>query len=850
MLRVTLRNLLARKVRLFMSAFAIVLGVAFVAGSFVFTDTLSASFDQIVKGSTGDVVVEVEGASDPGDPTDPGDTRVIPADVVDGLADVSGAARVDGNVGVGSVFVLGSDGKLIGGNGPPSLGLNYNDAPAITGEPALRLVEGRPPQGGDEVVLDVDTARRGGYDLGDSVSLVTSTDEPQLSAELVGLAEFGDGSLLGATLSIFDTDTMQQLFLGGRDAYTDAWVTAADGVSQTELRDQVAELLPTGVVARTGDAVAQEDQDDIGQALSFITTFLLVFAGVALVVGSFLIVNTFSILVAQRSRELALLRALGATRRQVTRSVLLEAFVVGLIGATVGLGLGFALAVGLKALFGVIGLELTGSGLVFSARTAVVAYAVGLVVTMVAAYLPARRSARIPPVAAMRDDIALPEQSVRRRSLAGAFLVLVGAGLATAGLLGSGTSGASLVGGGILGVLIGVALLAPLLGRPLLRLLEAGYRRIWGTVGVLAGQNALRNPRRTAATASALMVGLALVTTMAILGSSTNASLDKLIGDSYRSDYVISNAVGAPFSPAIARRAAEVDGVSSVTSVRAAPASIDGADQFLAGVEPATLPDAIDLEVPTGSLADLDDGSALLEQDTARDLGVSVGDTVTVHVGTGPQRLEVAGTFVATPLIFATVMVTQDALADAGVRPADQAVFAQRDPEAPLDAVRAGLDEVIAGLPTVTLQDQQEFRDAQAGQVNTLLYLVYALLGLALVIAVLGIVNTLALSVIERTREVGLLRAVGLSRRQLRRMVRLESVAIAVLGAALGIVMGLVFGVVLQRAVADQGIDVLAVPWWSLVLFVVVAALVGVLAAVFPARRAARQDVLRAISTE
>lgn len=848
MLRATVRSLLARKLRLAMSAFAIVLGVAFVAGSFVFTDTLEAGFDGIVKGSTGDVVVSLKDADDPADPVGAGDARTIAAHVVDAMAKAPGAARVDGNVTVGNVFVVGKDGKALGGNGPPSFAVNYTDAPAITGEPALRIVAGRVPRGPGEIALDESSARRARYDVGDTVPLLTLSAQPRMEARLVGIARFGEGSLLGASLTVFETEAMQDLFFDGRDVYTDAWVTAKDGVSQLELRDQVADLLPAGLVARTGDAVAEETQAEIGTVLNFINIFLLVFAGVALVVGSFLIVNTFSILVAQRSRELALLRALGASRRQVTRSVLVEALVVGFVGSTLGLALGFALAIGLKALFGLFGLDLTNTGLIFQPRTALVAYAVGLVVTLIAAYLPARRASRIAPVAALRDDVALPESSVRRRSVVGAALVVAGAGLMAAGLVGEGTTGAALVGAGVLGVLIGVALLSPVLGRPVLRALGWLYRP-FGAVGLLATQNSLRNPRRTAATASALMVGMALVSAMAVLGASTNASIARSIDDNLAADYVVSNAIGAPFSAAVAEQVARVEGVAAVAPVRLTGASIRGDDVFVAATDPHAFTQMLSLDTTGGSLGELRAHSIAVEADKAAELGVGPGESLDVDFPARTLRLRLAATYQQSPAV-GSYLVPISVFDDAQIRPADSYVYVLREADASSGEVYDAINAVVADLPTVSLKDQQQFKDEQREGVNQLLYLIYALLGLAVVIAVLGIVNTLALSVIERTREVGLLRAVGMSRRQLRAMVRLESVAIAVLGAVLGVVMGVVFGVVLQKAIADQGIQVLAIPAGRLALFVALAAVVGVLAAVLPARRAARLDVLRAISTE
>jgi putative ABC transport system permease protein len=849
MFRATIRNLLARKLRLALSGFAIVLGVAFVAGSFVFTDTLGKSFDGIVNGTTPDVKVEVKDATDPADPEGAGDIRTLPASVVEDLrAEVPGAARVDGNVTVGNVYVVDDDGKLVGGNGPPSFALSFNDAPSITGRPVLSVAKGREPSGPGEIMLDEFTADRAGYEVGDTVPLVTLSDQPRLTATLTGIVKFGEGSTQGATLTVFDTEAMQQLFFDGRDVYTDVWLTADDGVSQEQLRDEAAGVIPNDLVAKTGDTVADESQDDFEEAISFISIFLLVFAGIALVVGTFLIINTFSILVAQRSRELALLRALGASRRQVTRSVLLESFIVGVVGSTIGLFLGFGLPPALTALMRAIGIDFQLDSLVFKPRTAIVAYAVGIVVTMIAAYLPARRASRIAPVAALRDDIALPESSIHWRTIIGSVVVVIGAGLMGLGLAGSGGGGAALVGLGILFVLLGVAALSPVVGRPVLIALGRLYRP-FGIVGRLATQNSLRNPRRTAATASALMIGLALVATMSVLGSSANASIDKMVEENLAADYVISNAIGAPFSPGIAEQAAQVDGVESVAAYRGMPVDVDDQQIWGGATDTEAFTQMIDATVLDGSLDDLTGNSVAIDNATAEDLGVSVGDSIDLEFPGSDQTVEVVATYDDNPAM-GQYVVPFSVFDAAQLRPADSYVYILRDPDASESQVRADLEQLVEDLPTVSLKDQEEFADEFKAGINQLLFLIYALLGLAIVIAVLGIINTLALSVIERTREVGLLRAVGMNRRQLRRMVRLESIAIAVLGAVLGVVMGVVFGVVLQRAIADQGLDVLSVPYVSLGIFVVLAAVVGVLAALLPARRAARLDVLRAITTE
>ena len=848
MFKAAWKSLLGRKLRLIMSTFAIVLGVAFVAGTLIFSDTLGRSFTAIFASSVGDVVVRPVGASaDDGSPT----TLTMPASIVDDLAEAEGAARADGNVTSFGVFVVSEEGKLIGGQGAPGLGFSYNDAPAGHGIEGLRITEGEIPAGPDEVVLDAATAERAGYDIGDQVQLVTSSEQSELTPTLVGTASFADGgSANGATITLFDEQTAQDLFLGGTDAYNDAWVTAADGVSQEELRENVASILPAGYEAVTGDQAAEEAGSDLVEAISFITTFLLIFAGISLVVGSFLIVNTFSILVAQRSKELALLRALGASRRQVTRSVLFEAGVLGVVGSTIGLGLGFLLAMGIRALFATFGLDLSGQALIFAPRTALAAYAVGIVVTVLAAYVPARRSARIAPVAALRDDIAMPESSLRRRMLVGSGMIALGVGTMLTGLYADVPRPGWWVGAGILSALLGVAAASPVISKPFLAVMGSVYRRMFGTVGTLAGQNSLRNPRRTTATASALMIGLALVATMAIVGASAKASVDKTIEENFLGDLVVSNAIGMPISPSVADRIEKTSGVESVTRIRFGIHQIDGGGQGVMAFDPSTLGDVVRVEMTEGSLADLGRGTVVLNDVWAEEHGLSVGDELAAGAPAGDQQYDVVGVFKSNPVMSYPIATTLDTLAQAGFQGVDNYLYVTSEPGQSVPVIQDEIETQTANNPTVTVKDQQGYTEEQRAPIDQMLLMIYGLLGLALVIAVLGIVNTLALSVIERTREVGLLRAIGLGRRQLRTMVRLEAIVISVLGAILGIGMGLVFGVALMASLRDEGLEVISVPWDQLAYFVGAAGLVGVLAAVFPARRAARLDVLTAIATE
>ncbi len=848
MWRVTWRNLFARKVRLLLSAFAIVLGVAFVAGTLVFTNAMGGAFDDIIEGSTSDVEVAFKGAND----FDSGqDNRTFPASVVSDLEALPEAESVNAQNTLQTVFVIGKDGKVIGGNGPPGLAINPTDAQSLTGKPILSLVRGSYPTGPDQIALDVDTAEKGGFKPGDKVELATPGRPPVMKAELTGLVEFGSGGLNGATMTVFDTAFMQQRFYQGRDVFTTVSLNARPGVSQKELAKAAQKVLPTGVVARTGDAYVKENKANLDEILGFLQTFLLVFAAISLIVGAFIIINTFSILVAQRSKELALLRAMGASRRQVNRSVLLEAVVVGLVGSTVGLGVGYLLALGLRWLFGVFGLDLSRAAFPMTWQAVFLAYVIGVGVTALAAVLPARRAARIAPIEALRDDVAMPEATLRRRILLGTVLVLAGAGAMAAGLRGDGNWALIGIGGGILLVIVGVYIMSAFLGRPVLLLFGAVYRRLFGMVGRLAAQNALRNPRRTGATASALMFGLALMAMMSIFGSSASASTDAAIGKSLTSQFIISNVVGQPFSPDVAEQVARLDGVAGVTQLRSAfPDLKGGGSAWTVGVDPKAFGISFAIPAVQGDFAQLGPGTVAVSESQAKSKGFTVGDTVTMKFQAKNIPLKVIALFPSNPALPGDYVVTPDTLEKGGLTPLDAMVMVAKEPSASTDAVRSEIEKVVKDLPTVTVKDPEGFAAEQKDQVNQFLYLIYGLLGLSVIIAILGVINTLSLSVIERTREVGLLRAVGVTRRQLRTMIRLESVVVAVLGGVLGTVLGVLFGATMVSALKEDGLTELSIPWLWLCAFLLLAAVAGVLAAVVPARRAARLDVLRAIGTE
>ncbi|MGB0098827.1 MAG: FtsX-like permease family protein [Nocardioides sp.] len=846
MFKLTLRNLLARKVRLLMSGLAIVLGVAFLSGVLVFSNGLSTTFDGIINSSTPDGVLRAEQtASFEAGPAQT--TRTLSPELVDELETLPEVERADGDViGIG-MSLLASDGTLVGGTGAPTLAFNYNGAPNMAGEPPMLLRSGDWPTADDEIVLDEAAAENGDYELGDEVLLLAPFGESEQTATLVGTAEFNGGGTAGATLLVFSTQGAQDLFLGGANEFHQISLTATEGVTQEELAAAADTVAPEGFEAVTGDQVAEESQDAVGQFLDVISTFLLVFAIIAVIVGGFIIVNTFTILVAQRSRELALLRALGAARRQVTSSVLLEATVMSAVAATIGIALGWLLARGLAALFRAVGLDIAGDALTLGLPAILVSYAVGIGVTLVAAYLPARRAGKVAPVAAMRADATPVRGSLRRRTIIGGVLMAIGAVLAVVGVVGGPGPDALWIGIAAAIWILTAAAISSVLGHPVLVLCRGLFGRLFGTTGRLAGENALRDPRRTGATASALMIGLALVSVIGVLAASLNASVDDVVDEEFTSDFLVQSTNFLPFSTTVGDDLAEVPGVAVLSRQQWTPAQVGDETVFVSGND-AAYDEIYDLEVVDGR-QELEGDEALVSTDFAEDHDLTVGSPLSlVFVAGETLDLEVAGVVEASETT-GEVSIPIDLLAEAGVPRQDTALSIDLEPGADPEAVGEALDAAAESTPIVAVYDKQEFSDSIRGQVNQLLYMIYGLLALAIVIAVIGIVNTLGLSVIERTREIGLLRAIGMSRSRLRRMITLESVAIAVLGAVLGMALGVLIGVLLRQSLKDD-LTSLGLPLGQLVVFLAISVVVGVLAAVLPAIRASRLNVLDAISSE
>ncbi|HUW15478.1 MAG TPA: FtsX-like permease family protein, partial [Actinomycetes bacterium] len=793
--------------------------------------------------TTTDVVVTPTEAVDSGGLA--GVAPTLPASLLDEVSSVDGVAKAAGAVFVDGVTIIDPAGDALGTQGAPQFGSNWDDDPDLS---PYRLVDGRGPTADGEVALDSVSADTAGYQVGDTVGLVTP--QGPTSAELVGIFRYGtSGNLAGATISAFATATAQELLLGGADAYTEIDGVAVDGVAQAQLAERVTAVVGTDVTVRTGEQAADDAAAALTEGLAFINIFLLVFAGIALFVGTFIILNTFSMLVAQRARELALLRAMGATRRQVVGAVLTESFVVGLVGSVLGIVMGVAVAFGLQGLFRAIGADIPTDGLVVLPRTVMVGLVIGVAVTVLAALAPAVRASRIPPMAALRDDVALPQRSLRIRSVVGAILLVAGLAAMTAGVSAGGGQGSQYVGLGTVVTLIGAIVLSPALAGQIVGLLGFALPRLFGTVGRLAVDNAARQPRRTAATASALMIGLALVSALTIFATSAKTSIDRVIDRVVGAEFLVSNQTQRPFPESVARDVATVPGVAEVSAVKQLQAEVDGQGTFLTGVDPNTVLDMVTLDFTSGSLDALGTDGIAVDANTAADKNLAVGDSVRLTLPTGSADFQVVGVYQADGGITGWT-VSNEALRAAGIEVGDGVLYVMADAGADLSQVQQALESATAAYPTVEVQSQAQFKEQISSQVNQLLLVMIMLLSLAILIAVLGIVNTLVLSVIERTREIGMLRAVGALRRQVRSMVVMEALVIAVYGAVVGLVLGVGFAVALQRTLVDQGIEVLDIPWLGLVFFVVVAAVVGVLAAVWPAYRAGRLDVLQAVTTE
>ncbi len=840
---------MGRKLRLLLSAFSIVLGIAFVSGSLMFTNLLGSSFNAILKSGIADVNVSSGGGAFDG--TSSAMPVLVTQTLLDEISALDGVSEATGVVMSTSLYPLDKDGKVLAFGGAPGIGSNWYTTPAAGGAEGARVIEGTAPNTNDELAIDPSTMERGGYVVGDELKVSTPKGGIR-TYTITGTATFGSGATAGASYLFFTLEEMRDLVLDGAMDYSAVWIATDADADAEEVTTAVQDLLPEGLSAVSGQKQADELEKQLSIGLSFINTFLLVFAAIALVVASLLILNTFSILVAQRSRELALLRALGAKRSQVRNSVLLEAAVIGLVGATIGIAAGWGLTALIGLALGSFGVDIGTAVPTLTWQAVAASYVLALIITMVAAWAPARKASSTRPVEAMASASTETESMGMGVSL-GFGMILIGIAGIVCGVFFDGLPQPLVWAGvGCVLVLIGCVLAAAVIGRPVVWFFGRIYAVLFGEVGKIAERNATRQPRRTAATASTLTIGLALVTTVTILASSTTTSVRAGLTDTQRGDFLMSPVNFRPFDRKVADAAADVQGVDTVWTYSNGPTVVNDERVFITGTTPDGVTEGTALDVLAGQL-NPEGGSALLSMKESRDLDLPLGRTFQVPtLQGGSLELLVTGIFDgdSDPSQRAAIIVnmgTFEQVADASL--VSVAKIKVKD-GADLETVREGLEKAAADLPTVVVTDNVEYADSLVGQFAQVFAIINALLALAIVISVLGIVNTLGLSVMERTREIGLLRAVGMTRPQLRRVIRLESVVVAVLGSLLGVGLGTAFGVVLVRLLGDSGITDLAIPWGQLGLYVVVAALFGILAAITPARRASKMNILDSIAMD
>jgi putative ABC transport system permease protein len=849
MWKVTFKGLAAHKLRFALTALAVILGVSFIAGTLVLTATIQKTFDDLFadinRGTDAAVRARESLKSTFGDSQRPN----IPASLVDVVRQSPTVEAAVGNIQA-YAQVVDKHGKVIGGNGPPTFGLGWNPNPKIN---QFHLVVGLPPQTANQIVIDKHTADKGDFHVGDRVTILTR--EAPRKYELVGIARFGTvDSLAGASITLFTPAEMQHV-AGVENQFSQISVVAKPGVSQTQVAKDIERTLAAHGKGQyqviTGKALTKETQDSVHKALGFITTALLVFAFVALIVGMFIIYNTFSIVVAQRMREMALLRAIGATRRQVLASVIGESVVVGVIASAIGVGTGVLLSIGLKGLMNTLGFEIPGNGVVLKPSAVIIGLLAGSIVTILSATIPARQAARVPPIAAMRA-VALerPINRPRRLGIGGTMLVLGIVGLYQ-GLFGG--RGILFVGIGALLMLVGVFVLSPLFARQLARVIGVPITTLRGIVGSLSRENAARNPRRTATTGAAVMIAVSLVGFITIFAASANASIGSAIDQQLKTDYVVTlkGGGGAPglsgISPVLAERIAARPEIQAVTPIRIGEVAVSGSRTFVGAADPKAISQLYDFGAVEGSVADLSPRGIAVSTRKAGSKHLKLGDLVPVRfVKTGIVPLRVEFIYRNNALV-GDYVVSLANYEQNFAQQLDFLIYAKLKPGVTADQGRKAIEPLVAKYPNADLKDNAQYKAEQKKQVNQVLVLVYVLLFLAVIIAFIGIVNTMTLSIYERTREIGLLRAVGGSRRQVRSMVRWEAAIIALFGTGLGLLMALFFAWAVVRALHDQGFTKFSAAPLQLFVIVVVTAIATLIWASLPARRAAKLDVLRAI---
>ncbi|WP_306323624.1 MULTISPECIES: ABC transporter permease [unclassified Streptomyces] len=856
-MKTSLRNFFAHKGRMALSAIAVLLSVAFVSGTLVFTDTMDKTFDKLFSATSPDVSVSPKGADqtdDDGSAT--GRPEALPASTLATVREAEGVKSVEGAVSSMNVTVVNSDNKNMGSTtGAPTIAGNWthNDLRS------MEITSGHAPRGPTEVMVDADTAKKHHLKMGDELRTIAATGD--FTAKITGIASFKMTNP-GAAVVYFDTATAQRELLGATGKFTQINVAAAEGVSDARLKANVAAELTGTYKIQTQKEAADANASDVGSFMDVIKYALLGFAGIAFLVGIFLIINTFSMLVAQRTREIGLMRAIGSSRKQVNRSVLVEALLLGVVGSVLGVGAGMGLAIGLMKLMSSMGMELSTDDLTVKRTTPAIGLLLGIVVTVLAAYLPARRAGKVSPMAALRD--AGTPADVKAGVVRGVIgLVLTGGGgfaLYLAAQADKASQGALWLGVGIVASLIGFVVVGPLLAGIVVRVISAVLLRMFGPVGRMAERNALRNPRRTGATGAALMIGLALVACLSVVGSSMVASATSELDKSVGADFIVEGQGGIKPQAARDLKQVQKDGyVSHVTEVKYVKADLttpNGAkkSEELVAATPTYAQD-LRRETTSGELSAAYGKNAMsVGSGFAEKHGVKVGDTMTAAFDHGrTAKLRVAAITSDDTTFDKGAMYTNLSTA-ASYLPADRmplnGMMFAKAADGKDDAAYKALKASVAADPTVHVKDQTDYKQTLKDQIGQLLNMIYGLLALAIIVAVLGVVNTLALSVVERTREIGLMRAIGLSRRQLRRMIRLESVVIAVFGALLGLGLGMGWGATAQQLLALEGLGVLEIPWPTILAVFIASAFVGLFAALVPAFRAGRMNVLGAIATE
>lgn len=838
MTKLTLRNLVAHRVRLVLTLVSVALGVAFVAAVMVFTDTATRAMDDQFSGiaDRDEVMVRPLGSFS----SDGAAPRLVPQRVLTDVERKVGEARSVSGAVEGYAAIMGDDGEVVRGDGLAQLGRSYVERAGSE----MRLSKGERPQRADEIVVEEGTARDGGVSVGDKITVVT--ERATQSLRVVGLFTLGDDVTDDVSFVGFEPDAARDL-LAADGSYTALWATPREGVTPEELAKKVEAVLPGGFEALTAAEVADENREEVHSLFGMLNWFLLAFAAIAVLVGSFIILNTFSMLMTQRVRMLALLRAVGARRAQVTRAVLGEAACVGFVGALLGLGAGVGLSYLLRVAFSRMGTPLPLTTPVVETGTVIWSLLVGVLVTVVAAYLPVRRAAKIPPVAALRDAAELPARGNKVRTVLCVLLLLVGGFGVVSGLGDGGEDGATLVALGTVFLFVAAVLFGPALVRPVTKVLGWPVVRFGGTVGRLSRENARRAPRRSAATASALTVGLALITMSTVLAASMNVSADRSIEDQFAADYYLDARGTQGFTPQAVDRIARMPGVEEVAPVRHGVIKLGSEEVDVAVADAAALARATTLDVSDGK-ASLGRGELLVQRENAEEKKWTVGSRITGEYPDGRRaKFVVKGVYETNQIVGRPfVMNPADYAEHSSGRLVQKAFVTLGD----TPAKRQDLLAALAAHPNVELKDVDDAKADARSDVDRLLNIITVLLVLSIVVAAVGLVNTLGLSVVERTREIGLLRAIGMSDSQVRTMVCLESVVIAVFGALMGVGLGLGAGILLQRAMAGSGVGYLSVPPLPLALYLLGGVATGVLAALWPARRATSMQVLRAIQQQ